>query len=75
MNGKKGYRVEIKIKESNGEHLITTDYYKNISPEAAVMLLIRKYVERKKRKGLMTRLDAIYNEIVNDIEKALEIRP
>jgi hypothetical protein len=74
MNGKKGYRIELKIKESNGEHLVLTDHYKNITPEAAVILLTRKYVNKKGKKGLMHKLDAIYNELVNDIEKALEIR-
>ena len=70
----KGYVIELKIKEHNGQHLVTTDHYKKISPEAAVLLLTRKYVNIKKRKNLMAKLDVIYNEIVNDLEKALEIR-
>lgn len=74
MNGKTGYKVDIKIKESNGEHYITVDHYKQISPEAAVILLTRKYIPRKGRKDLMMKLDSIYNELVKDIEKALEIR-
>lgn len=64
----------MKIKENNGRYLTTLDHYKNITPEAAVILLTKKYVDRSKRKSLMSRLDAIYNEIVNDLEKALEIR-
>lgn len=74
MNGRKGYQIEIKVKESNGEHLITTDHYKNISAEAAVMLLVRKYVNPNKKKSIMTKLDVIYNEVVNDIEKIFDIK-
>lgn len=71
---KKSYRIELKIKEDNGNHLTTIDHYKNISPEYAIVILTRKYINRKNKKGLMARLDAIYNELVGDIEKAIEKR-
>lgn len=74
MNGKKGYVVEIKIKEHKGEHLTTVDHIKKTTPEAAAILLIQKYISKKGKKGLVEKLDQMYNEISRTIEIALKIR-
>lgn len=62
--------VELKIKERKGEYFVTIDHLKNTTPENAVYVLTKKYM--RSHKGLMAKLDIIYNELTNEIEKMLK---
>lgn len=72
--GKKGYIVELKIKERIDQHYTVIDHIKKTTPEAAATILIKKYFVRKKKKDVVDYLDDMYNELIDTIELALKKR-
>lgn len=68
------YVIEMKVKGRLGEHWAVIDEYKAITPDTALVILQKKYVnEKKDLSKLMKAFDDTWKAASVDVEKFLGI--